>query len=568
MNPMTDKITWRRLYTVGKPFWVSELRWRASSMLLTVLVLLFVSSAINVYLGKTAGEMMTALQKQEAHEFRWAMTHFALVILLITPVTVYYQFLRTKLALIWREWLSNHLFARFFSGHNYYKVNSDSRIDNPDQRMTQDVETFCNSSVGLFVSVLDAVVNITTFTGVLWAISPTLSFTVVAYSVVGCAVSLWIGVKLAGLNFVHAGSEADLRLTVTDVRKDAESIALYQGEERERRSSQGALRRNMAILLEMACVNRNLGLFTTPFNLLVPLIPAALIASQYFDNQIEFGEITRASMAFGTIFGGLTLFVHQITGISSYAANINRVGSLVDVFDDYDARPSDSSNTIEIVNAGRLALKDVTVLTPDCTRTLVSDLSLDPPAGSSLLIMGPSGCGKSTLLRAIAGIARVGSGRVFRPPLADLLFLPQRPFMPECTLREALCYPSTKVCGNDAQLLALLKLVGLSHLPAETGGLDVPRKWRETISTGQQQLLSMARVILTKPKFAFLDEATSALDPENERMLYTVLKSVGATVISVGHRPSLVEHHTHVLELLGNGSWKTYSASDYGQVNQ
>jgi vitamin B12/bleomycin/antimicrobial peptide transport system ATP-binding/permease protein len=563
MNPMTDRTTWRRLYTVGKPFWVSEQAVRASSMLLAVLVLLFVSSAMNVYLGKIAGEMMTALQRQEARDFHWAMTHFAVVILLITPVTVYYQFLRTKLALMWREWLSNHLFSRFFGDHTYYKLNSDSRIDNPDQRMTQDVETFCNSSVGLFVSVLDAVVNITTFVGVLWSISPTLSFTVVAYSVLGSAVSVWIGRRLVPLNYVHAGLEANLRLTLTDVRKDAESIALYKGEDREHRAAQGALRTTISNLLEMAYVNRNLGFFTTPFNLLVQLVPVAVIASLYFDNRIDFGEITRAGMAFTTIFGGMTLLVQQFSGISSYAANINRVGAFVDVLDEYGAQQGASVNRIELITADRLALDAVTVLTPDSTRTLVADLTLDLPAGSSLLIMGPSGCGKSTLLRAIAGIARAGSGRIYRAPLSDLLFLPQRPYVPECTLREALCYPSTKVVGNDAQLLALLKLVGLSHLPVEAGGLDVPKNWRDKLSPGQQQLLSMARVILTRPKFAFLDESTAALDPENERMLYTVLKSVGATVISVGHRPALVEHHTHVLELLGNGSWKVYSASEY-----
>ena len=143
------------------------------------------------------------------------------------------------------------------------------------------------------------------------------------------------------------------------------------------------------------------------------------------------------------------------------------------------------------------------------------------------------------------------------------MFLPQRPYVPECTLREALCYPRTQTCGNDAQLLALLKLVRLPDLALEVGGLDVIKAWREKLSPGQQQLLSMARVILTKPKYAFLDEATSALDPENERLLYTVLKSVGATVISVGHRPALVEHHTHVLELLGDGSWKIHSATEY-----
>ena len=568
MNPMTDRIAWRRLYAVGKPFWISEQRYKASAMLVAVLILLFVSSAVNVYIGKIAGETMTALQKQEVHAFSWSMTQFAFVMLLATPITVYYQFLRTRLALVWREWLSNHLFGRFFGGHTYYKLNNDPRIDNPDQRMTQDVETFCNSSVGLFVSVLDALVNISTFIGVLWSISPTLSFTVVAYSVIGSFVSLWIGKKLIALNFVQSALEANLRHCLTDVRRDAESIALYNGEAREQRSSTDALRRTIANLYDMACVNRNLGFFTIPFNLLVPLIPAAVIASLYFDNQIDFGEITRAGMAFGTIFSGMTLLVQQFTGISSYAANINRVGSFVEVLDEYDAKTADSAKTIEIVTADRLALADVTVLTPDATRTLVENISFQLPAGSSLLIMGPSGCGKSTLLRAIAGISRAGCGRVYRPRLADLMFLPQRPYVPECTLREALCYPSTQACGNDAQLLALLNLVRLPNLALEVGGLDAIRNWREKLSPGQQQLLSMARVILTKPKYAFLDEATSALDPENERLLYTVLQSVGATVISVGHRPALVEHHTHVLELLGNGSWKIDSATKYGLTHE
>ncbi len=214
-----------------------------------------------------------------------------------------------------------------------------------------------------------------------------------------------------------------------------------------------------------------------------------MIASQYFDNQIDFGEITRAGMAFTTIFGGMTLLVQQITGISSYAANINRVGSMVEVLDEYGAQQGNDANNIEIVTGDRLAFQDLTVLTPDSTRTLVENLTLELPVGSSLLIMGPSGCGKSTLLRAIAGISRPGSGRVNRPPLADLLFLPQRPYVPECTLREALCYPSPKVCGNDAQLLSLLKLVGLAHVPVEAGGLDVSRNWRDQLSPGQLQLL-------------------------------------------------------------------------------
>ncbi len=469
---------------------------------------------------------------------------------------------------MWREWLSNYLFSRYFANHIYYKLNGDSRIDNSEQRMTQDVETFANSSVGLFVSILESAVNIVTFSSVLWGISHRLTYVVVAYSAVGSVIALVIGQRLIGLNFRQTKLEADLRYDLADVRRDAESIALYQGENRERLHASAGLRQAIANLYAMAYVNRNLGFYTTLFNFLVQIIPAVVIAPLYFGGNIDFGEITRAGLAFTLIFTSMTLFVQQFMGISSYFSNINRLGSFIEVMNEFDNAPAQLTKQIELVTADHLALDDVTVLTPDAARTLVAHLSIMIAAGCSVLIMGPSGCGKSTLLRAIAGIARAGCGRIFRPRLADMMFLPQRPYVPESTLREALCYPNTKTCPRDAQLLALLDLVSLPLLALKVGGLDRVYNWRQTLSPGEQQRLSMARVINSKPQYVFLDEATSALDPENERLLYTLLQSVGCTFVSVGHRPALVKHHTHVLELLGNGGWKYYPASEYVEQNK
>lgn len=556
MNDMTNSLTWKRLYAIAKPFWVSSQKGRGIALLVAVLLLLFGVSAVNVYINYIAGKFATALQLRDVGQYYVFLFTYAAALLVATPIIIYYQFLRTKLSLVWRRWLSQHLISRYFANRAYYKISSDPNIDNPDERLTQDVETFCNSAVGLSIAVLDAFITVVSFVGVLYTISAMLTFVVIVYSLFGCFLTLYIGRRLVDLQFQHTKLEADLRYVMTDVRRDVESIAFYGGERRAKLQVFRAVKDAIGNLELMMILNRNLGFFTTNYNALVVLIPAAVIAPLYFAGDMQFGDITRAGMAFAQVFGGMTLIIGQFSGISAFTANVNRLGSFLESMDALAGKCSLPCKEIELIESDRLALTNVSVLSPDATRTLISSLTVSVPAGSSLLITGSSGSGKSSLLRAIAGLWQAGSGRIERPGREKLMFLPQRPFVPKSTLRKALCYPMTNTRQSDTQLLALLKLVNLPDLALQSGGLDVEHDWRDKLSLGEQQRLSFARVILAKPAYAFLDEASSALDDANERLLYTLLSSVGSTVISVGHRSSLLEHHDTVLELKGGGEWE------------
>lgn len=559
--------SFKRLITIGKPFWVSSSRWRAYSLLGGMLGLLVAVSAVNVFTSAVAGRFMTALQARHIQDFYWYLVFYAAVMLLATPVIVYYQFLRTKLALVWRQWLTKYLVGKYFANRAYYRLAGDDTIDNPDERMTQDVETFCNCAVGLFVAFLDATVAVVSFTAVLITISGTLTIVVLAYSLIGSILTVWIGNRLVEYNCDRIRAEADLRYAVADVRRDVESIAFYCGERRVKLNILKALGSSIKNLELIMILNRNLGFFTTSYNFMVALIPAAITAPLYFSGQMEFGEITRAGMAFGQIFGGMTLIISQFSGIASFAANIERLGSFVEVLEKGENPARTDLTKIEVVSSERLRVQDVTLLTPKADRVLVSDLTLDVEEGSGLLIMGPSGCGKSSLLRAFAGLWTAGKGEIERPSLQRCMFLPQKPLIPEGTLREALSYPKIRMRVSDTQLLGVLKLVNLQHLPVNYGGMNCKQQWRDKLSPGEQQRLSFARVLLRQPQYVFMDEGTSALDEDNEAQLYTLMASIGATVVSVGHRSTLLQHHANVLKLSGDGRWEVRKTSDVSLEN-
>ena len=551
----------QRLCRIAKPFWVSEKRRRALALLFVVLALLGAVLGVNVWTTSIAGRFATALQNKNTAAYEHLLLVYLGALLLATPLAVAYGYFRSIVALEWREWLTGHFVAKYFSRRAYYTLSRDSEIDNPDERMSHDIETFCNMTVGLSIAAIDALVTVVMFLRLLWEISPALTFIAAAYSLVGCIITAIIGGRLVPLNAEALKVEADMRYSMARVRRDVEAIAFYRGEQRATAHVMKLLRRVIRNGSSIIIVNRNLSCFTSSFASLIVLIPAAIVAPLYFHGAVDFGEITRAGMAFSNVFTGLSLFVAQFGALSSYAANIERLGSFLEKLDDSACgSPGSAPSLIKMKEGPLLQLERVTIRTPDGMREVVRDLTLACPPGARLMITGPSGGGKSSILRAMAGLWSTGSGTIVRPPLSQVMFLPQQPYVPAGTLREALCYPRTSDAATTASALAMLEVVGLGYLLERSGGLDVEQNWTETLSPGEQQRLCFARLLLAEPRFAILDEATSALDLKHQRTLYTLLRHTGATVISVGHRDSLKEHHEFILELTGSGEWKLHSS--------
>lgn len=560
---ISQALPWKRLWNVGKLFWVSDMRWIALAHLVGVLVLLTANAGISVFVNQTAGKFMTAIEQRSIPDFYHFLMVYAGALVVATPVQVFYGYLRTRLALVWRTWLSTYLFAGYFSNLAYYKMLSNKEIDNPDQRMTQDVDSFCNSSVGLFISILDSVVNVATFIGVLYAISPLLTASVLGYSLVGSVVVVLIGKALVKYNFLQMKSEADLRFGLAEARREAEAIAFYRAEQMAEMQARSRLKTVIDTLMNIMNVNRNLQLFTNCYNMMMPLIPAAIAAPMYFSGNVPFGAITQATMAFTIVFNGCTFLISQFGGISSFTAIINRLGSFQEALDATGVKAPADGKHIEVTEGEHILFDKVDINTPDYKKALVKELTVAVKPGTSLLIAGPDGSGKSSILRVIAGIWSAGAGRLMRPKATDIMFLSQNPYMPEVTLREALTYPCLDKCADDAKLLQILKMTNLAELPERAGGLDTVQNWRELLTLSEQQRLNIARIILTKPKYAVVDEATSALEAENERLLYSLLTGLGTTVISAGTSSNLVQYHQMVLELKGDGTWTLHPSNNF-----
>lgn len=556
-------LPWKRLWHIGKPFWTSEKRWIALLHLVAVLVLLSCNAGISVFINTTAGKFMTAIEQRAVPDFYHYLMVYAGALVVATPIQVFYGYLRTRLALVWRTWLSTALFAAYFENRAYYKLLSDKEIDNPDQRMTQDVDSFCNSSVGLFISMLDAVVNVITFVGVLYAISPLLTATVLGYSAAGSIIVVLIGKALVGFNFQQMKTEADLRFGLAEARREAEAIAFYRGEPIALDQAKGRLGKVISTLMSIMNVNRNLQFFTNVYNLMMPLIPAAIIAPLYFKHEVPFGYITQATMAFTIVFNGCTFMIAQFGGISSYTAIINRLGSFQEALAACGVEKLPDGKHIVVKEGDHIAFDAVDISTPDLQSTLVRNLTVNVKPGASLLITGPDGSGKTSILRTVAGIWSAGKGTLTRPRAEDVMFLSQNPYLPQVTLREALSYPCTDSCLDDAKLMQILQMCNLADLPQRANGLDTVQNWRDLLTMSQQQRLSIARIILARPRFAVIDEATSALEADNERLLYSLLTGLGTTVMSAGTGSNLVKYHQFVLELSGNGAWELFPAADY-----
>ena len=536
-------------------------RWPQWSLLGVLLFLLFVVNGLNVILSFAFRLIDNALNERNQDIFWQNMIIYGIVLVVAIPIIVAYRYTRQKLGLLWREWLTKHFLNRYFSQRAYYELDSNSihtEIDNPDQRITQDIKAFTSVTLDFLLDILDSILTLLSFTAILYAISKTLTWGLLGYAIFGTTIAVVVGTRLITINYEQLRLEANFRYGMVRVRDNAESIAFYRGEGLEQRQVIERLMdavRNFDLLIIWQAI---IVLFQLGYNYFTRLIPYLIIAPLYFVGKADFGAIGQASFAFSMVLSALSLVTNQIQNITEFAASINRLGEFYESLDDPSGDKRHPKPSVILTQIDdRVSLEDVTLQPPNSPRILVENLSVVINPDENLLIMGASGIGKSSLLRAIAGLWNTGSGTIYRPDLENLLFLPQRPYMILGTLREQLLYPNPANQVSNDYLQQILETVNLPDLAKRfPEGFDAQENWENVLSLGEQQRVAFARVLISQPRYAILDEATSALDVKNEEFLYQKLAHQGTTYISVGHRPTLTQYHQQLLEILEGGEWQ------------
>jgi len=558
--------TFRQFWIISKAFFASERRHRARGFLIVLVSLSLAVGAVQVLMSYAGRDFMNAIAKKDPEAY-WRMLWLYLgTFALAVVIGVYYRWVEERLALLWREWMAQHLVKRYFNNRAYYRLRGSESIDNPDQRISEDVRNFTLSSLSFLLIGLNSLVTLIAFIGVLWAISGTLVGVLLLYAAVGTAVSILIGRRLVGLHYHQYEKEADFRYGLVRVRDNAESIAFYRGEKREHLDLFNRLTLAVGNMRKIITWNRNLGFFTNSYNYIALVLPVMVVAPMFMRGEVELGVVTQSTGAFAQVLAAVSLIITQFGIVSTYLAGVQRLGSLWDNLDEHDAEEERiiQEANLEVADDSRfIRLEDMTVRTPDGSKTLVTDLTFELRNRESLLIMGASGTGKSSVLRTIAGLWSSGSGSLERPALSDLMFLPQRPYMVEGSLRDQLLYPYPGRAVDEEQIQLIAEKVNLGDVLARVDGdLDRVVDWTNILSLGEQQRVAFARLFLHPPRFAFLDEATSALDEANQDRLYALLKESGVGYISVGHRTTLIPHHERLLQLDRSGSWEIKTNSE------
>lgn len=559
-----DLCLWQRFIALAAPYWLKDKKWQARGLLLLLVLLLLGQTGFAVLFNELTGEFTSALAARDEDRFWTSIVQCLGILLVAVPIYAFYFFVRERLGLYWRRWLTESFLGSYFSHRAYYELNAYAEIDNPDQRIAEDINTFTHKSLYFLLVVVGALLQLIAFSGVLWSISKVLVVFLSIYALVGTAITVLVfGKILIGLNFYQLRREANFRFSLVRVRENAEAIAFYRGEAQESAQIGQYFNAAFSNFNKLIRVQLNLNLFQYAYSFLTIILPYAIISEQVISGELEVGRAIQAAGAFAAILSALTIIIDNFENFSRFAAGIDRLDSFAKFLGGKDRGPQQAAQYIELVQDSSLAIENLTLQTPNQKRTLINELSLTIKPGQGLMIVGASGCGKSSLLRAIAGLWRSGSGRIIRPEVGDMLFLPQRPYMLLGSLRSQLLYPHLAMKISDEELQHLLERVNLPDLAARFGGLDAEFDWAKVLSVGEQQRVAFARVLLTAPRYVILDEATSALDIANENSLYQQLATSETTMVSVGHRPSLVKYHAQILELTGDGGWRLYAPADY-----
>ena len=523
----------------------------------------------SVLLSVAQRRIFDAFESRHVVAFSHAFGVFLGLALAFVFVSTYRIYVRQRLEIRWRQWLTDHYLEQWISSQAYCQMELHHKLtDNPDQRISEDVRTFVASALGLSLSLLSAVATLVSFAGILWSLSGhwavvvrgvyvnmpgVMMWVALLYAVVTSWLTHRVGRRLVPLQFDRERFEADFRFALVRFRENVELVALSRGEDSTRRKALGRFGGVVTNWLQLIRAQRNLTLVTTGIGQANALVPLLVAAPGYFAGSLSLGSVMQTNIAYGQVSGALAWFVNAYQEIAQWHASIER---LLTFTEEIESTCADLERTegirIEHQRDGALRLRHLRLSKPD-GRLLVEDTDAEIKAGDRVALLGRSGSGKRTLLRAIAGIWRFGQGRIEMPEGARTIFLAERPYLPIATLRNAVSYPAADGTFPDDRIREALRLVGLD---AFADRLDETAHWEQHLSGGEQQRLAIARVLLHQPDWIFLDGATSSLDEETEQRMYALLRErlPRAAVVSIADRASIAQHHERRWTLVPHGT--------------
>src|SRR5262245_17433742 len=541
----------RAAWRLVLPYWRSEDR-RAALGLLAVIVGLNLGAVyVLALLNAWNRAFYDALQQRDYAAFTHELGRFCLLAGAFIVTAVYRQYLTQTLEMRWRRWLTDEFLRGWLGDRVYYRFEHAHRAtDNPDQRIAEDLRLFTNGTLALVTGLLNAVVTLAWFVGILWTLSGPLAiplggrmlsipaylvWAAILYALAGSVITHRIGRPLVHLNARQQRTEADFRFGLVRLRESAEEVALYGGEPLEQRRLHERFTAILDNWWRLLRAQKRLTWFTAGYGQAASVFPILVAAPRYFSGAIQLGALMQIASAFGRVQDALSWFVDSYQSLAEWKASVGRLLAFTQGMTAVTAAPvGEGAIRIRASSAGEVALDGVDITLPTGS-TLIRDASRVIHRGEHVLLAGPSGSGKSTRFRAMAGLWPYGRGEIRRPTAERMLFLPQRPYLPIASLREAVAYPSDPRGFGDAAIVAALRRCRLDGLASRLGEVQ---HWAQQLSPGEQQLVALARAFLHAPAWLFLDEATAALDEATEGHIYQELRThlPGTTIVSIAHR--------------------------------